>query len=243
MKKLLLIILIILFGLASISFAARPFSVEDAGVAEEGFEVEISQTRETAGDSLAHETGFVVNIATMKNFHIGFEKPFTTAIVKGAPDHPWGNGDLVITAKYALPEEQSFKLSMKNTEGDEVNGFGNEFIEFGLLYAKETQLTDIKYYLNLGYNFYDRSEWYSEDVKNNWFLGIGQKKSLNKNIDLCAEITKIVVQGDYIDNLDGYVNGMLGIVWTINDVPIDFSYNSIPDSKDYTYSIGTTLAF
>lgn len=228
---------------ASSVFAARPFSVEDAGVVEEGFETEISYSGNTAGDSLAHETGFVLNFAVINNLHLGIEKRFTTAIVKGAPDHNWGNGDTVVAAKYALPNDQSLKLSVKGTDGDEENGFGEEYIEYGVLYAKENQFGNTTLYSNLGYNVYDHHEWYSDEVKNNWFLGFGILHPIANNLDLCLETNKTVVQGNYLDNLDGYVNGMIGLVWTINDIPVDFSYTLIPDSKDYNYNLGVTIGF
>jgi hypothetical protein len=240
-NKLKLGLLITILG-ASLTYAARPFSVEDAGVVEEGVEMETSYSGSTAGDSLSTETGFVLNFAVIENLHVGIEKGFTSEIVRGGKDQPWGNGDLVISAKYALPDDQSVKFSRSDTSGDEKNGFGNEFIEYGIVFAKEKKKGTSTIYTNLGYNFYDRQEWYKEDVKNNWFLGVGLLYPLKNNLALCFEVNKTIVQGDYLDNLDGYVNGMVGLVWTVNDIPIDISYTSQPDVKDYTFAIGTALA-
>ena len=94
----------------------------------------------------------------------------------------------------------------------------------------------------MGYTFYDRANWYPEDVKNSVFSGYGLKYTIN-DVDLCAEITKTIVEGDYIDNNDGYVGGMVGCVYSLDNISIDLSYNTIAFSKDYIYALGTTIAF
>ncbi len=224
------------------SFAARPLSVEDAGVVEKGFEVEIGHSGNTAKKSLNHETGFVLNFAAMKDIHVGFEKAFTTEINKGSSNHTWGEGDTVIAVKYALANHQSLKLAVKIADGDDENGFGDNFLEYGFTYAKEREFGKTIAYVNMGYNFYDRMANAGE-VKNNGFIGLGLSYPIVDNLSLCGEVIKTTNQGNNVEVFEGEVNSLIGFVWIIKDIPIDFSYVLSPDSEDYNYSVGITIGF
>ena len=242
MIKKIKIGLIITLLCAGNSFAARPLSVEDAGVVEGGFETEISHSGNTAKKSLSYETGFVLNFAAMKNLHIGFEKAFTTEIIGGEKNYKWGEGDTVIAAKYALPNDQSFKFGIKIADGDDKNGFGDNFAEYGLVYAKENQFGKITTYANFGYNFYDRMTG-SGEVRNNGFLGVGFVYPAMDKFSLCGEIVKSVNQGNDMELFKGEISSLIGFVWTIKNIPFDFSYVLSPNSEDYNYSLGITMAF
>ena len=241
MKKInMMFAIIMLCGVNS--FAARPLSVEDAGVVEKGFEVEISHSGNTAKKSLNHETGFVLNFALMKDIHVGFEKAFTTEINKGSSNHSWGESDTVIAAKYALPNSQSLKFGIKLVDGDDENGFGDNFVEYGAVYAKEKEFGKTIVYANMGYNFYDRMANAGE-VKNNGFIGLGLSYPIADNLSFCGEALKTTNEGNDVEIFEGEVNSLIGFVWIIKDIPIDFSYVLSPDSEDYNYSIGITVGF
>lgn len=235
---------------SSFSFAARPFSVEDSGVLEKGFELELGYSGNTNGEVKEYEKGFVINASVIpEKVQIGYERAYTDA-----QNHPFGSGDSALSVKYNFLPEQALKASVSMIDGDEKNGFGNEYTEYGLTYAHDFSLDKFAVYSSLGYTAYDPGEWYEYDtdedgeevnpvVKNNWNIGVGLQYPLMEGLDLCLEATKQVVKGDYLDRLDGYVTGMIGLVWTVNEIPLDLSYTTNADSKDYTYAFGTTLGF
>jgi hypothetical protein len=232
--------LLVVSSLWSMAFAARPFSVEDSGVLEKGFELELGYSGSTAGESKGTEKTAVLNYALVpEKIQVGYERTYIDV-----PRHAFGNADSVLTAKYALAKDQALKANISFIDGDEKNGFGNEYTEYGLTYALEGQLYDAATYFNLGLTTYNPGDWYADELVQNTFnLGLGIRFPVLENLDVCAEATKAVVRGDYNDSLAGYVGGMLGVVWTVYDMPVDISYASQPDSKDFTYALGTTLAF
>ena len=209
---------------------------------EKGFEVELSHSGNTAKKSLSHETGFVLNFAFMKDIHLGFEKAFTTEINKGSSNHIWGRGDSVIAAKCALPNSQSLKLAVKIADGDDENGFGDNFVEYGAVYAKEKEFGKTIAYANLGYNFYDRMANAGE-VKNNGFLGLGLAYPISDKFSFCGEAVKTTNSGNDVEIFEGEVNSLIGFIWVVKNIPIDFSYVLSPDTEDYNYSIGVTIGF
>ena len=241
MKKInMMFVIIMLSGING--FAARPLSVEDAGVVEKGFEIEMSHSGNTAKKFLSHETGFVLNFALIKNIHIGFEKAFTTEINKGSSNHILGRGDSVIAGKYALPNNQSLKLAVKIADGDDGNGLGDDFVEYGAVYAKEKEFGKTIIFGNVGYNFYDRMSDAGE-VKNNGFMALGLSYPIADNLSFCAEAIKSANSGNDVEIFEGEVNSLIGFVWIVKTIPIDFSYVLSPDTEDYNYSLGITLGF
>ena len=64
-----------------------------------------------------------------------------------------------------------------------------------------------------------------------------------QNCSLCGEIVKGVNQGNDMELFKGEVSSLIGFVWTIKNIPFDFSYVLSPDSEDYNYSLGITMSF
>lgn len=244
-----LIGLLIVGSIASTAFAARPFSVEDSGVLEKGVELELGYAGNTAGDSRETEKSVVVNFSLIPEvLHIGYERAYLDV-----PRNPWGSADSAVSLKYNFLGNQAVKASVSMIDGDEINGFGNEYTEYGLTYSLDGEWGPAKVYSSLSYATYNSGDWYtyttdaegeeiSPVVKNNFSLGLGLEYPLFENLSGCFELTKQIVQGNYLERHAGDIQGLLGVVWTVYNVPVDISYTTNPNSKDHTYAIGTTLA-
>ncbi|MBU1682665.1 hypothetical protein KJ742_01840, partial [Patescibacteria group bacterium] len=219
------------------TFAARPLTVEDVGVVEKGMELEISSDTDPL-DNIYNEVGIVANFAAGPNLQIGVEKPFIHQAY-----HPWGNGDTSITAKYLFNDNWGIKVAVETMHGDEVNDFGNDFIEYAfvLIYGFESGKLGID--TNLGWSSYDHHEWWSEDVKNNWNLGLALKYPVLNDLTIVGEATKMIVQGDYLDNkTENHVLFRGGFVYEGWGFPVDFAVYSLPETGHHGgFTAGVTL--
>lgn len=228
--------------IVSCAFAARPFSVEDSGVLDKGFEMELGYTGSTVGNSLGRESEIVFTSAAWNGAQIGISKGFFHE-----PDHSFGTGDTGISLKQALAENTALALSGSVRDGDDKNGFSSKFHEYSATLAHDLVFGNLTLFNNVAYTTYDKAVYVDpdaddENTKNNFGLGFGAQYQLTKALAICAETTKQVVQGDYLDRLDGQVIGMLGVVYSLDGAAFDFSYTSLPEEKDYIFSVGATVS-
>lgn len=154
MKKSLSVVLFVLVMCSQV-FAARPFSVEDSGVLEKGFELELGYAGNTDGNSKEYEKGFVLNASLIpEKLQIGYERNYTDA-----PYHSWGAGDSTMALKYGLSNDQAVKVGISMIDGDEKSGFGNEYTEYGLTYAHDFNFDKLTIFSSLGYTTYNSGKW------------------------------------------------------------------------------------
>lgn len=232
--------ILLVFGIIMICsnscFAARPLTVDDANVLQKGMELEISSDADP-NDNIYNEIGLVTNFAIAPNFQLGLEKPFIHNNY-----HSMGSGDTTITAKYNLIKDWATKIAIKNYDGDEINGFGSELIEYSLTFIHGLSFDRLNVDFNLSYVVYDHSEWYSDEVQNNWNTGVSFKYKTSGHLTLVAEATKMIVK-EYIDNqTENQILTRGGLIYEGFGFPVDLAFYSMPETgKHGGITLGITL--
>jgi hypothetical protein len=207
-------ILVVGLMMLSVGFAARPFSVEDSGVLEKGLELEMSYNGYTDGAIRENEKGFVLNASlTPGQVQLGYERSYLDM-----QNHPWGTGDSVVSLKYNFLDNQALKAGLQMTDGDELHEFGERDAESNLTYAYDLQCDRLTVFTNLN--------WIVDDQV---FSGVGLQYAVLDSFSLCTELVQDT--------------GMLGLIWTVYDIPVDFSYTAQSDAKEYVYALGVTYGF
>lgn len=240
--KRYLVVLIVIGSLFSVLCAERPFHVEDTSLLGKGAEVELGYSGSTAGKSKRTVKSLIARYALSPDVELEYSRAFIDA-----PRHPFGNADTNMGMKFAIDKKQAVKAAFSFIDGDEINGFGNEYTAYSLTYAYEGMVKTATYYANVGYHTYNPGPWYSDEeiVQNHFLLGLGLRFPIPtvEKLAVYAEAMKPIVLGYYKDNMDGYVQGMLGISYVWNDIPLDLSFTSQAESPQFTYALGVTFAF
>ena len=229
--------------IVSCSFAAGPVNLEDSGIVATGLEIEYGYTGSTVGNDTTRESGFTLTSAAWPGGHIGISKSFFHT-----PYHVAGTGDTELSVKQALAENTALALSGTMRDGDDKNGFGSSFHEYTATVAQDFSFGKTTLFSNLAYTTYDKRILVSDgdddddETQNNWGIGLGLGYDLTEHWGVCAEVTKQIVHDNYLQDVDGQVIGTLGIEYNLENYSFDLSYTSIPEEKDYVFSLGTTVS-
>lgn len=121
--------------------------------------------------------------------------------------------------------------------------FDSNFTEYSLTLIQGISFGKLGVDTNLGYTFYPHPELWKDEVKNNWNIGVALKYSLLTELTLVGEATKMIVQGDYLDDtIKNHVLFRGGIVYEGFGFPVDLAVYSMPQTGEhYGLTFGLTI--
>jgi len=249
LKRVALIILVLTVGTV---FAARPLTVDDAGVVDAGqYELEIgaSVVHDSDREVLEIPIGLTVGVLPNIAVGIGLGGQYEERTHVAGKDHESGLGDLVLGVKWGFLSEtnwlpaQALSFSAKFPTADEDKGLGSGEIDYDVTWIASKMLTEIVgLHANAGYSWV--GEPGGEDVGDIAHYGMALDVQLNDAVQWVGELfaekelqggTQTIVQcntgfrGDVLENL------------TL-DVAVGSGLHG-DDAPDVTATLGLTWAF
>lgn len=225
--------------------AARPLTVDDVGVLEKGFQLELSSDSDHP-DNAGNVLGVVVNLAIAPSFQVGIEN----GVFHYPPYDPEGHGDTALTAKWNYADAWGMKAivnldngEFKGSYDDPTTMFGDGKLSYTILLLHELGIEPGGMDLNIGYTCFDRHGIPPEHALDTWSVGLSKKLPLGEQVLLVGEVTKLIA-ANYVNPHANELLFRAGIVYDGLGFPLDCAVYSLPwTTAQYGFTLGVTIPF
>jgi len=247
MRVALLIIFCLFLVCPSLSFAARPLSVDDAGTVDKG-EFELEAGLEYVNQQDKEVTlGFVLKTGILDNWDLGVELPYKFIDFQ-AGSKTDGFDDMSITTKYNFFEETdalpalSVSFSLKTDSGNDDKSLGTGEQEYTINTILSKSLDTITIHFNIGYVIKDDST--EENLRDVLTYGFALEYPLNEKFNLVGEINGENERRNKFD--DNPMYGLIGFNYSLTesityDLGVGFEISEA--SPDFNITTGLTFGF
>ena len=198
------------------AYAKRPFSTEDATVADKGaleIEAGFEYTRQNNSDN-NYNILVVPCYGLTENIQLGVEIPFD--IIRPKDDaNEEGLGDITLVGKTLIfPEKEKtpsflLKTAVKLETGDEDKGLGSGDEDVSFIFAATKSLGQNTIHANIGYTFVGND--FDDTLKDLLIYGVALEYFMTDELSLVSEI---YVESDDNFNKDSHtINPLIGLTY------------------------------
>lgn len=238
-----------LFANPLTSFAYRPFTTEDAGVAGKGvaqLEASWDYAHWESGD--ADHTFLLVPIyGVTERLEMSLELPYI--IHKPAEESSiQGLGDINVVGKYQLFEGTdvwpmfAIKGAIKTSSGSSTKGLGTGDLDYSLVAVASKELGPFTFHTMFGYTFVgDNGESNVQDV---YVYGFAVDYALTEAFHLVSEVTGN--RNSDTEAADDPVSSLIGATYKISEkVTVDggMRFGCNDAAPDWNSTVGVTITF
>jgi hypothetical protein len=233
----------------SLSFAYRPFTTEDAGVAGKGvaqFEISWDYLKWRNGDR-NNIFLFVPIYGLTDKIELSVEVPCIFSNPSD-DDHVNGVGDVNLVGKFLLLAEKGLRPAftlkgiVKTNSGDEKKGLGSGDIDYSIVAVSSKGINALTLHAMLGYTFVGDNG--DENIRNIYLYGIAADYALTEKFHCVAEINGNQNPDRRIT--EHPVSSLLGITYKVSDMitldgGVRYGFNdSLPQ---WNTTMGMTITF
>ena len=232
------------------AYAKRPFSTEDATVADKGaieLETGFEYTRQNNSDNNYNIT-VVPCYGLTDNIQLGIEIPFDIIRPKDGVSQE-GLGDITLVGKTLIfPEKEKtpsflLKTAVKLKTGDEDKGLGNGDEDVSFIFAATKSVGQSTIHANIGYSFVGND--FDDALKDTLIYGIALEYSIT---DALSFVSEVYVESDDDFNKDSHaINPLIGLTYQATEkVTLDAAFKAgICNNQKTEYGAigGVSIAF